>query len=565
MTADLAVAKAGASASPSAPETKPAETKPADTKAAEAKPAGAQAGDKPAATFVVEDKKRLSQSLVWKLQRAFYASAGPMAWKPSGVPFYITSNPHIARCYARVFAGALRDLAGTLDRSQPVYIIELAAGSGQFSYLFLKTLLHMKAELPAIKDLPLKHVMTDFAESNLSAWQKHKRLAELTEAGVLDFAQFDYERDQDLRLVRAQHKLDKGSCRNPVFVIANYAFDTTVQDAFFVKDGVLHEAAASLASTQEEKDPNDPAVLARASLKFEPRPLKSPYYDDPGLNRVLERYSRRLNNTCFLMPIGALNAIRTLRDFSGGRLFLMSADKAFQFEEELLSRDEAGLTFHGGSVSMTVNFHALGAYFEEAGGTAWQSQGRHDRLHVCGLSSGLPDLPEARLAFTETMNLFGPAPYVRLVQDLRKEWKEPSLEGVLALLRLGNWDHEILLGFRDTLKKHLPNASDAMKMEMVTSLKNVWERFYPLQHDLAFDLAGFCLMMKEARDALFYCRESLRLHGDHFLTHFRAGLALGLMGDMQAAVESMDKALELNPTHVSAREMRIRYEAKLRG
>jgi hypothetical protein len=563
MTAELAAAKAGASASPAPSETKRPESKPADGKAEGAKPA--KADDKPAATVVVEEKKRLSQSLIWKLQRAFYASAGPLAWKPSGVPFYITSNPHIARCYARVFAGALRDLAPTLDAKEPVYIVELAAGSGQFSYLFLKALLQIKAEVPALKNLAIKHVMTDFADSNLAAWQKHKRLAELTEAGVLDFAKFDYERDQELRLLRAQHKLDKGSCRNPVFVIANYAFDTTVQDAFFVKDGALQEAAVSVMSTQEEKDPQDPAVLARASLKFEPRPLKSPYYEDEPLNRVLERYSRRLNNTCFLMPIGALHAIRTLRDFAGGRIFLMSGDKAFQFEEELLSRDEAGLTFHGGSVSMTVNFHALGAYFEEGGGTAWQSQGRHDRLHVCGLASGLPDLPEARLAFTENMNGFGPAPYVRLVQDLRKEWKEPTLEGVLALLRLGNWDHEILLGFRDTLKKHLPGATDAMKMEMVTALKNVWDRFYPLQHDLAFDLAGFCLMMKEAREALFYCRESLRLHGDHHLTHFRAGLALGLIGDMQPAVEAMDKALEMNPTHVSAREMKIRYEARLRA
>jgi tetratricopeptide (TPR) repeat protein len=557
---DLAVAKAGAPAPATPPEAKTPETKPAEAKTADGKEK-----DKPAATVVVEDKKRLSQSLIWKLQRAFYASAGPLAWKPSGVPFYITSNPHIARCYARVFAGALRDLASTLDPKEPVYIFELAAGSGQFSYLFLKALTQMKAELPAIKDIPLKHVMTDFADSNLAAWQKHKRLAELTEAGVLDFAKFDYERDHELRLLRAQHKLDKGSCRNPVFVIANYAFDTTVQDAFFVKDGVLHEAATSVMSTQEEKDPNDPAVLARATLKFEPRPLKAPYYDDEALNRVLERYSRRLNNTCFLMPIGALNAIRTLRDFADGRIFLMSGDKAFQFEEELLSRDGAGLTFHGGSVSMTVNFHALSAYFEEGGGKAWQSQGRHDRLHVCGLSSGLPDLPEARLAFGETMNGFGPAPYVRLIQDLRKEWKEPTLEGVLALLRLGNWDHEILLGFRETLKKHLPNATDAMKLEMVTALKQVWDRYYPLQHDLAFDLAGFCLMMKEARDALFYCRESLRLYGDHYLTHFRAGLALGVMGEMQQAVEAMDKALALKPDHVSAREMRIRYEARLRA
>src|SRR6202008_3024750 len=103
-------AKAGAPASATANETKPegakpdgkAEAKVQKTDAAGAKPPkGDTAADKPAPTIVIEDKKRLSQSLIWKLQRAFYASSGPLAWKPNGVPFYITSNPHIARCYAR--------------------------------------------------------------------------------------------------------------------------------------------------------------------------------------------------------------------------------------------------------------------------------------------------------------------------------------------------------------------------------------------------------------------------------------------------------------------------------
>ena len=161
MTADLAAAKAGAPASATAPEAKPAKTdaagdkppktdaagdKPPEAKAADGKASKTGAGeDKPVPTVVIEDKKRLSQSLIWKLQRAFYASAGPLAWKPSGVPFYITSNPHIAQCYARVFSGALRDLVSVIDPKEPVYIIELAAGSGQFSYLFLKSLLRMKA------------------------------------------------------------------------------------------------------------------------------------------------------------------------------------------------------------------------------------------------------------------------------------------------------------------------------------------------------------------------------------------------------------------------------------
>jgi len=517
----------------------------------------------PAPTIVIEDKKRLSESLIWRLQRAFYAAQGPSAWKPNGVPFYITSNPHIARCYARVFLGALRDMAPVLVAGEPLYVIELAAGSGQFSHLFLKALLEMKAALPALKDIALRYVMTDFAESNLAAWQKNKRLGELAEAGVLDFARFDLERDHELRLVRAGQALAKGSCRNPVLAVANYAFDTTVQDAFFVKDGVLHDAAVSVVSSQSEKDLDDPSILARASLRFEPRALKGDYYDDPGLNRVLQRYSQRLNNTCFLLPIGALGAIRTLRALSEGRLLLLCADKAFSYEEDLLSRNEAGLTFHGGSVSMTVNFHALGAYFEEAGGAAWQSLPRTSRLHVCALASGLPEMPEAHLAFNDTMNGFGPAAYVRLMQDLRKEWKEPSLEALVALLRLSGWDQEVLIGWRDPIKKQLATASDSTKLEMITALRRVWDNFYPMQHDMAFDLAGFCLIMKEAREALDYCKESMRFYGEHHLTHFRSGLAHGLLGETREAIECMDKALAMNPAHASAREMKIRFEARL--
>jgi hypothetical protein len=543
-------AEPAATAAPPKPDAKPAEAK------------AAEGAPKP--SIVIEDKKRLSESLIWKLQRAFYANAGPTAWKASnGVPFYITSNPHIARSYARVFAGVLRDLVPVLQPGEPVYVIELAAGSGQFSFLHLKNLLRMMAALPELRDVKLRYVMTDFAQRNIEAWQKNRRLGELVEQGVLDFALFDMEKDREIRLVNGKQTLGKGSCKNPLLAIANYAFDTTVQDAFFVKDGVLSEAAASVLSTQAEKDLADTAILGRSTLRFDTAPLKGDRYDDAALNRVLQRYAGRLSNTCFLLPIGAMHGIRTLRAWSGGRMFLLSADKAFSYEEDLLNRADAGFAFHGGSVSMTVNYHALGAYFEEVGGGAWHSLPRSARLHVCAMASGIPELPEARLAFEETMSWFGPAAYVKLVSDLRKEWKEPSLEGIAALLRLCCWDQEILIGFRDALKKHLPSANDATKLEVLAGLRQCWENFYPMQYDLPFDLAGYCMMMKEAREALFYLQHSLAMYGEHYLTHFRAGLAHGMLGETREAIERLGKALALNPSHTSSREMKIRFEARL--
>src|SRR5215831_2375363 len=88
--------------------------------------------------YPLESDFPLSTSMVWRLQRTFYSDQGVAAWSQSNVPQSVTTSPNIARAYARVALGFLRDLAPALDLSQPVYIVELGAGSGRFAYRFLK-------------------------------------------------------------------------------------------------------------------------------------------------------------------------------------------------------------------------------------------------------------------------------------------------------------------------------------------------------------------------------------------------------------------------------------------
>src|SRR5688572_27373322 len=99
--------------------------------------------EEPERPFVVETGRRLSESSIWRLQRAFYDSAGPRAWKPKGVPSYVTNNPYIARTYARLVVAFLRDLTRegpgpAFDAREPLTIVELAAGTGRFAFLFLR-------------------------------------------------------------------------------------------------------------------------------------------------------------------------------------------------------------------------------------------------------------------------------------------------------------------------------------------------------------------------------------------------------------------------------------------
>ncbi|MGZ3458161.1 MAG: hypothetical protein ACXU86_06590, partial [Archangium sp.] len=62
--------------------------------------------------FVLEHHQRLSRSLLWGCQRAFFERQGIEAWRQGIVPNFITSNPVIGRAYAQVVLGWMRDWCG---------------------------------------------------------------------------------------------------------------------------------------------------------------------------------------------------------------------------------------------------------------------------------------------------------------------------------------------------------------------------------------------------------------------------------------------------------------------
>src|SRR5260370_7832056 len=96
---------------------------------------------------VLEQNQRLSQSLLWKLQRNFYEQQGIHAWSrgQNSVPHYITCNPFIARAYSKVVFAFLRDCQNPAtplsDGNHPFYILDLPSRSCRFPYLFLTTFL----------------------------------------------------------------------------------------------------------------------------------------------------------------------------------------------------------------------------------------------------------------------------------------------------------------------------------------------------------------------------------------------------------------------------------------
>lgn len=514
--------------------------------------------------MILETRRRLSQSHLWRLQRRFFSERGPRAWSEGIVPHYISSNPFLARSYVRLVLGFLRDLAPALDPGQPLHVVELGAGAGRLGYHFLEQL-RPALGLPLLSGPGLRYVMTDFADSLVAPLREHPRLAPWVAEGRLDFARFDAEAPEPLQLQVSGAVLGPEPTANPLIVIANYVFDSLPQDLFRTVGGALEEGLVTLESP-DEGDRDDPALLGR--LRSEPSfvPLgETPYYGEPELDRILDGYRSGLDDTCVTFPVVALRCLRFLRRLAGGRLLVLSADKGYVHPEALLSRGVPGFSVHG-SVSMSVNYHAVAELFRGAGGAAFHARRRQSSLRVCAFAS-LPEaaLPETRYAAHEALEVQGPDDFFSLKKGVETAYDLLAAEPLLALLRLSGCDANLLLRMLPRWLALLPETDEATRQELCRVARRAWEMYLPLgeTEDLAFAIGLLFANMDRYAEALDFFERSAALSGPAVETLFNVALCRARLHQLRPALEAVEEALRLEPGYAEARNLRLRLEAAL--
>ena len=174
-------------------------------------------------------------------------------------------------------------------------------------------------------------------------------------------------------------------------VLANYTFDSTAPGRL-PGEGRRPARAPGRASCPRGRSPDlgDPELLQRIQLRYDLAPVAEGRYDDPRLARLLERYRRDSAERRFLLPIGAFRCVRAFEALSGGRLLLLTGDKAVTRDDELAhGRDPSFYVHGGGAFSFLLNLHALGALLRGRGrhraaggspGPATQGRRAPDRL-----------------------------------------------------------------------------------------------------------------------------------------------------------------------------------------
>lgn len=531
--------------------------------------------------YLIEEKKRLSESILWVLQRRFYDERGLGAWESGPVPSYVTSNAYIAANYAQLLLSFLRDAlrgGGTgdgmsIDPAKPIYVVELAAGHGRFSFLFLKKFFAM-LDASSLRGLQVKYVMTDFTQSNLRAWSSQALFKPYFDSGRLEFGLFDVEKDSSIRLLRNGQLLGQAELQNPLIVFANYIFDTVPQDLFRIEGGNVHEVRVTTRhAAPEAPDMTNPEVMSQFALSYEQRPADvDNYYPESYLKKLLQFYRERLADTTIALPTGSLRGLGRLLSMCNNRLLLLSSDKGYTHEDELFFLTTQHIQFHG-SLSMMVNYHAIAQGLQlllsEAGRsetvqTAATAQ-RQINLKTAAMivGGGKDQFNDTLLLFQETVDTFGPYDFYTLGSQVRQHCSNASLEQILGILRMSHYDPNLVFDYGRELLEQAPNATDLMRAELTAALMRCWENFYPLGRDFPFEVARVLLALRRPREAVVFNEHSLRLFGDHPVTYGNMGICYYHAEQLEASLRCFDRALQLNPNYGLPRAWRARVLAEL--
>ncbi len=512
--------------------------------------------------MIVEKKVKFSESMLWDLQRKYFAEEGVNAWAGS-VPFYITSNLFIANSYAEVFIRYVQDCKnrGKVLKDKPFYIFELGTGSGRFSYYCARQIFTLQKEL-GLEDIEIIYVMTDFTDSNVKFWRTQRELQPLVEAGKVDFAIFDLENSETLEMINSGVVLDGSDDNNPISVFGNYIFDTVTQDVFRVEKGEVLESRISLVADKTNVENKRPKKLEDLDMLHTYYNITSGYYEDEILNEMLRGYKKDLNEGTFLMPLGGFRCLKNLFKISNNKCLLISTDKSYARLDEIEGRGDPALVCHG-SFSMTVNFHALGEYFRLSGGSVRHQKIRESIKTSCFvLGDDFDDLPETSSAIKYHVDTCGPGDFFIYHRFLVDNKEQAHLTALVAHLNVSLWDPHF---FKLMIDRIIEVSKTAEKIELqglLDGTKEVIDNIYlmPGAHDTYFDVGLLHHAVDQPLKAIEYYEQSREYFGENFSLLYNMALCQYAAGNNDKARELFEQAKTMNPDSTDVDEWMKRLD-----
>ncbi|MEX0732531.1 MAG: hypothetical protein WED00_05130 [Aquisalimonadaceae bacterium] len=498
---------------------------------------------------ILEVRKKFSDCILWKMIEDFYKQAGPKAWE--AIPYYATSNPSIAETYASCIIAYLLDIAPSLGKHTPVYIVELGAGQSLFCYYLLKELVEKRESFECLRGIQVRYVATDFADNNVESWERCKELQPFLTSGLLDFAVFDPEKDSMLQLKRSGESLVPGSSNCHIIATANYFFDTIRQDFFHVDNGVLREGRVTF-----YREASNPGVAPRFD---EVRKIDSyidvnpDYYNNPNFNAILDSYLKDVDQASILFPVGALKCIEKLEAISGGNFALLVSDKGFCNKNNLLGLREVSFEPMHECTSFMVNFDALARYFELRGGYAFipsESNALNTGMYIS------PQNPARKFEHTRyfanstlmkkvSVHALANMPILARRANLDDANAELKFRVCMSVMQLSNYDPMTFAACGAILSEIYSELRPDQKRQLKFALFCVEANFHPRVPGIEF-AANWARALYSAMGMYDAClsnaRQALDRNEDNGHALYYMGTCLEYKGQRKAALDCFKKA-----------------------
>ncbi len=507
----------------------------------------------------------LSKSVLWQRMHDYYAQLGTEVWEEEVVPQQITNNTYLANNYSKLIVAHIQDYLlahGKPKDEEPFYVLEIGAGHGRLSFYLLENL-RQAFEVFEWPKKWLKFIMTDISAKTLETWQSHHALKPFMDAGWLDIAEYHANEDTEIKLAISGKTINAKSLSKPLFVIANYIFDTLPHDAFQIIDNRLHEVEVIIKNEKELEKGDLKDYFKDAKYEFLRHPITPSYYKDhPLLNKILKAYEDECDKASFLMPIGAIDCIENVKKLTKGPVMFLASDKGVTDKELFDEAEDPDISFHG-SVSMMVNFDALKRYTALCGGSCLLMGDKGADFQVATFIYQTDyKTPHTTYAFANSLSCFSPQDLFDICyNDDEVLTNLKTVEAIVNILNLAEWDPSIFHDYSDQLIEKIENdeyeLSASAEQSILNGIERAWRFFFKLEksQDIAFAIGTILYNLEYNERAVEFYNYSLDFFGKEKDTYFNLTLAYQAMGDYVKAQEMINESLKLAPKDKSLIEL----------
>jgi|GEM_PF-1773916 len=501
---------------------------------------------------LIENPVRLSESKLWEIQRNYFANMGIQAWKEE-VPCYISSNAFIGYHYALLVIEYIKDTLQHHPKTatETFYIAELGAGTGKFSFYFLKAFKELLM-LHRLTELTFCYVVTDIAEKNLEFCEKNACFASYIKNKELDFALFNVEDGQDFHLRLCKKSYSELRTKAPLIIIANYTFDCIKQDTFEMTQGKLQEEKVGLRSRYKDFNIEKAKHLNDLQFTYQNYDINpEAYYQNSYLNEILQDYATALQDkeAILMIPLGAIQFLDHLKALTHGHYFMIVGDKGIsQLERIPLLNKKYRMTYDG-CYSFFVNLHCMGEYIKKNGGDCLLTANDNNfKVSLFSQGASFNELKNTNTCFSTYIERVGPDEYCYIYDEYLTNSYRFNIRSMMSFLRLSQWDTYAYSAIHDRLIELLPIADRSVLEDVKKDLEKVRQNTYHLNiGDDIFNYLGIFYQTEGIDDlALSLYEESIAVFGDRAAPHNNAAMIYDKQHNTAKALFHYEKARKLD-------------------